>query len=256
MCDVGVNGVNQQLSSLTDNFSLLRTGTVTSVNPFFVLVDVGGTVLEAAYVQQSRPVVGDMVCVIRQGASWLVLGTSSATGGNAIQNPSFEELAADGTPAWWILYQVTNLANWTVIEDADEAVEGTRLLEVVTRGAAVSTSITYSSAVPVVPGQTVELSVYANGYYPSLNQNTSGVQLRALWFADAFDLYPTTSAADTLVDSIAGITYVSPEDGPMHSLMGTAVVPAATNIMRVGLRTVAAQGAGVHYDYASARVIG
>lgn len=253
---MGVNGVNQQLSSLTDNFSLLRTGTVTSVNPFFVLVDVGGTVLNAAYVQQSRPLAGDMVCVVRQGASWLVLGTSSATGGNAIMNPSFEELNADGTPAWWTLYQVTNLANWSSIEDVSEAIEGTRLLEVVTRGAAVSTSITYSSAVPAVTGQTVELGVYANGYYPSLNQNTSGVQLRALWFANATDLYPTTSAADTLIDSEAGITYISPADGPMRSLSGTAVVPAATTHMRVGLRTVAAQGAGVHYDWASARVIG
>lgn len=248
-----VQGVNQQLSGMTDRFSELRTGTVVSVNPFFVMVDVGGTVIDAAYVRESRPPSGVMVTVLRQGASWFVLGTSSATGGNGILNGSFEELGPDGLPANWVYYNVTNTASWAATGDPLAISDGGTVLEVVPLTSATSTSITYSSPVNVVPGQTVELAVYANGYYPSQNINTSGVQLRALWFTDAATLYPTTSAADTLIASAAGIVQ---SETLMTSLYGTAVVPAATNVVRLGLRSVVADGAGIHYDYATLRVIG
>lgn len=250
---MAVNGVSQQLSGMTDRFSALRTGTITSVNPFFVLVDVGGTVIEAAYLRQVRPAVGDLVAVERQGATWFVLGTSSATGGNGIMNGSFEEVTDFGAPSWWTLYNVTNTANFSSIEDPEEAIEGTRLLEVICATAATSTSIVYSSPMPVVPGQTVELSVYVNGYYPAANINTSDGDLRALWFVDAVNLYPTTSAADTVIQAFTNVPDV--QDAPMRSLSGTAVVPAGTAAVRVGLRSVLLAGTGLHYDFATCRVV-
>jgi hypothetical protein len=106
---------------------------------------------------------------------------------------------------------------------------------------------------PVVPGQTVELGVYVNGYYPSINLNTSDGDLRALWFANALNAYPTTSAADTVVATFTNITEI--QEGPMRSLSGTAVVPAATNYVRVGLRSIVSSGAGLHWDFATLRVI-
>lgn len=251
---MAVNGVNQQLSGMTDRFTETRTGTVISVNPFFVLVDIGGTVIDAAYVAQSRPAVDDMVVVLRQGASWLVLGTSSATGGNGIMNGSFEDVTDSGQPAFWTLYNVTNTANWSSIEDTEEAVDGTRLLEVIAATAATSTSIVYSSPMAVSPGDVVELSAYVNGYYPSPSPNTADGDLRALWFASALDAYPTTSAADTVIESFTNIPEI--EGAPMRSLSGTATVPAATNFVRVGLRSVVLDGTGLHWDAATARVIG
>lgn len=251
---MGVNGVNQQLSGMIDRFSFSRVGTVISVNPFFVLVDVGGTVIEAAYVAQSRPAVDDLVSVIRQGASWFVLGTSSATGGNGIENGSFELVTDIGTPSDWTLYNVTNTANFSSIDDPDEAVEGNRLLEVIPATAATSTSIVYSSPMAVSPGDVVELSAYVNGYYPSPSPNTADGDLRALWFANALDSYPTTSAADTVIQAFTNITEI--QEGPMRSLSGTATVPAATNAVRVGLRSVVLDGTGLHWDFATARVIG
>lgn len=249
-----INGQNQQLSSMIDRFAFMRTGTVVSVNPFFVLVNIGDTVIEAAYVKQSRPLVSDLVTVIRQGATWFVLGTSSATGGNGILNGSFEDVA-DGTvtPTWWTLYNVTNTANWSSIEDNTEAIEGTRLLEVIAATALTSTSIVYSSPLAVVTGQTVELSVYVNGYYPSPSINTSDGDLRALWFANTADLYPTTSAADTVISSFTNI--VDTQDPPIRSLSGTATVPAATTAVRVGLRSILLAGTGLHWDWATLRVI-
>lgn len=250
---MAVRGVNQQLSGMTERFSELRTGIVISVNPFFVIVDVGGTQMDAAYVAESRPAEGAMVCIMRQGASWFVLGTSSASGGNAILNGSFEELDASGLPAFWTYYNVTNTANWSATGDPLAVGEGDTVLEVVPLTSATSTSITYSSPVNVVPGQTVEYSVYVNGYYPAQNIDTSGAQLRALWFTDAATLYPTTSAADTLIDSAPSIVQ---SETLMVSLSGTAVVPAATNVTRLGLRSVVADGAGLHWDAATVRVLG
>lgn len=252
---MAIKGVNQQLSGMVERFTELRTGIVISVNPFFVLVDVGGTILDAAFVAQSRPAVDDMVCVVRQGASWLVLGTSSASGGNGIENGSFEDVTDAGLPASWTLYNVTNTANWSSIEDPEEAVgEGTRLLEVIAATAATSTSIVYSSPMAVSPGDVVELSAYVNGYYPSPNVNTADGDLRALWFADALAAYPTTSAADTVIEAFTNIPDV--QGSPMRSLSGTATVPAATTHVRVGLRSVLLDGTGLHWDAASARIVG
>lgn len=250
---MGVNGQNQQLSTLPEKYSAMRTGTVISVNPFFVMVDVGGTVIDAAYVTQSRPKLNQLVVVMRQGASWFVIGTSSATGGNGILNGSFEIVNDAEIIQFWNFYNVTNTANWHPVEDDQAVGDGNTVLEVVPATAATSTSIAYSSPMPVVPGQTVELSVYVNGYYPGLNLNTSDGDLRALWFTDALTLYPTTSAADTVIQAFTNITEI--QEGPMTVLTGTAVVPAATNMMRVGLRSIVADSAGLHWDYATARVI-
>lgn len=250
---MAINGQNQQLSSMIDKYSFMRTGIISSVNPFFALVNIGETVIEAAYVKQSRPLENDLVVVMRQGATWFVLGTSSATGGNGILNGSFEEATEFGTPAWWTLYNVTNTANFSSVEDLGEAVEGTRVLEVINAAAGASTSIAYSSAMPVTPGQTVELSVYVNGYYPGPSINTSDGDLRALWFANTSNAYPTTSAADTVIVSFTNITDV--QDAPMRSLSGTAVVPAATTAVRVGLRSVLLSGTGLHWEFATARVV-
>lgn len=250
---MGVNGQNRQLSTMTERFSAMRTGVVVSVNPFFVLVDVGGTVIEAAFVMQSRPAVDELVAVMRQGASWFVLGTSSATGGNGILNGSFEDVDDAEIIQFWTLYNVTNTANWHPVEDDQAVGDGNTVLEVVPATAATSTSIIYSSPVPATTGQTVELSVYVNGFYPGANVNTSDGDLRALWFPDAATLYPATSAADTVIEAFTNIIEI--QEGPMRVLTGTAVVPAATAAVRVGLRSVVADSAGLHWDAATCRVL-
>lgn len=251
---MAVKGVNQQLSGLRDRFSEMRTGVIESVNPFFVIVDVGGTLIDAAYVTQSRPTAGETVAVMRQGAAWFVLGTSSATGGNGILNPSFEETVDDVRPTFWTMYNITNTANWRSVPDDQAVGDGGMVLEVIPATSATSTSILYSSPMPVTPGQTVELGVYVNGYYPGLNLNTSDGDLRALWFAVTSDAYPTTTAADTVIASFTNITEI--QEGPMRSLFGTAVVPGGgTAFVRVGLRSVVADSAGLHWDAANARVV-
>lgn len=257
---MAVYGVNQQLSEMINRFAYVRTGTVTAVDPFFVTVSFavasteGEEVMElrAAYVRQSEPEVDDTVAVVRQGASWFVLGTTSATGGNLVQNPSFEEVDSLQKPVGWILYAVAGVPSFEAVPMPELAVDGTNVLEMVPASGASATGMAYSLPIAVVPGQQWELSVYVNGQYPAENPNTADVSLRALWFADADDLYPTTAAADSTIASITNIT----EGDTMSVMRGTVTVPGGAVFMRVGLRAVMSAYTGTVWDFVTARQVG
>lgn len=248
---MAVNGIPRQLSDMQSKYSFLRTGKVTLVDPFAVSVTVGGTSLRAAYVRQSAPSVGDVVAVTRQGASFFVVGTSSASGDNLVRNPSFEELDDTGEPAEWQFTVATNLSTFEVAQD-ERAVDGDVCAKVFNPGSANSVSRLYSGAIAVAEGAQLELSCYANGLYPSGDPDTTDVQLQALWFANATDLYPTTSAADTTAATLTDIT----EDDTMQIMQGTVTVPSGAVFVRVGMRTAADAQTGASYDFVTCRVVG
>lgn len=253
---MAVNGVNQQLSGLIDRFSYMRTGTVEAVDPFLATVTVGDTVIRAAYVRQSEPPVGDVVAVMRQNASWFVMGTTSVSGGNSVQNPSFEDVNEDQTPVFWTLYNATGVSEMQAVYEPDESVPGLdgnagNVLSVGPVGGATASSRVYSAPIGVVPGQVWELSCYVNGDYPSVDPDTTDVSLHAFWFANATDLYPTTSDTDTTVASINDVT----EEEIMHVMRGNVTVPAGGVFMRVGLRTAALAYTGAHFDFVTARQV-
>lgn len=257
---MAVNGVNQQLSNMINRFAYLRTGTVVLVDPFLATVLIGGedgTQIRAAYVRESEPEIGAVVAVIRQGASWFVLGTTSVSGGNSVQNPSFEQVNEDNTPVFWTLYNVSSTHAMAAVSSPGEAVPdpneaGDNVLEVgPINAAAAGTSIVYSAAISVTSGETWELSAYYNGNYPAANTGTTDIVLVALWFADATDLYPATVSADSTIVSVSNI----PENETMTVARGTVVVPGGAEFMRVGLRTGAQPSAGAHWDYVTARRI-
>lgn len=253
----GINGVPQQLNTMQDRFNFLRTGSVILVDPFYatirftVAANTGTetTDIRAAYVRQSEPAVGDTVAVMRQGASWFVAGTTSTTGGNLVENPSFEEFGDSLTPADWTLYAVSGVPAYRSIEAPELAVEGDRVLEVVGAPAAAATALVYSRAIAVDDGQVWELSAYADGHYPGDNPNTLDVSLYALWFANATDAYPTTSNADSLIASVTNIA----ETDLMRILRGTVTVPVGASFMRVGLRSAISAYTAGRWDYATAR---
>lgn len=251
---MAVQGQNQQLASMSDRFTYLRTGIVRSVNPFFALVDIGETSVAAAYVRQSEPEIDDTVVVLRQFATWLVVGTSSASGENLVQNPSFEDAGTDSKPTGWTQYNITNTSTWEAVT-ADDAIDqdgGSRVLEVWGPTALTGTSYVYSAPIGVTPGQTAQLSAYVNGFYPADNPDTTDVSLRALWFDSASDLYPTTIEPDSTIASITNIA----ENERMTLLSGSVTVPPLAVFMRVGLRTVVSPNAGAHWDFVTTRLIG
>lgn len=247
---MAVNGVNRQLSGMIDRYSFMRTGTVVLVDPFAVTVTVGETDMRAAYTRQSEPAIGDVVTIMRQGATWFVLGTTSSSGGNLVQNPSFETVNDDGTPTSWTLTNATNVMAVTVVTDA-QAVDGDNVAQVFTTDPAAAVSRLYSAPFGVVVGTQLEISAYANGLYPAGAPNTADIQLQALWFANATDLYPTTSAADSTAQTITNIV----QTDLMQVMRGTVTVPAGAVFARVGMRTAADPLLGASYDYVTARVV-
>lgn len=247
---MGVNGVPEQLSSMISRFTYTRTGTVRLVDPQHVYVTVGETLIQAAYVRQSEPVAGDTVTVARQGASWFVLGTTSVSGGNAVQNPSFELTDAGDLPTGWTLYNISNTSTAISVDYPERATDGSRLLEVAPDGIFTGQSFTYSQPISVAEGDVWELSAHVNGWY----QNTAFTDsadpgLYALWFDSTTDLYPTTAAADTAADTA---TNIPDADFPMV-LRGNVTVPIGVTFLRVGLRTAAAQYTALHWDQVTAR---
>lgn len=245
-----VNSIPSQLSNLIDRYSSMRTGTVQSVNPVFVTVDVGGTIFNAAYIRAAVPEIDDTVAILRQGATWFVLGTTSASGTNLVQNPSFEEADSAGVPTGWILYNVSGASTYESV-GSEDAVDGERVLEVLPVTGVGVTSLVYSAPISVTAGDVLEISAYVGGYYPTTGApNTADASLRALWFANATNLYPTTSSADTTVVSQSNIV----ESPPMTNLQGLVTAPV-TGFMRVGLHTVAdAVAGGLHWDFVVARL--
>lgn len=246
---MAVNGVPQQLTSMTGRFSRLRTGTVTLVDPFYATVTVGDTVIRAAYVRQSEPKVNDVVGVVRQGASWLVVGTSSVSGGNSVLNSSFETSGTGGVPPEWTLYNITNTSTSTDVADA-KAVDGSSILEVAPRGNFSAISYTYSNPITVAQSEVWELSCYTWAVYsPGSAGQVSDPALYALWFGNASDIYPTTSSADT---SVAAVSDLAQSDTPVV-LRGTVTVPAATTFMRVALRCACTAYSALQFDWVTAR---
>ena len=249
---MGVNGVPEQLSDMINKYSSTRTGTVVVVDPMKATVDVGDTVIRAAYARQSEPEPGDVVAVLRQGASWFVLGTTSVSGGNAVQNPSFEDVDEDGKPVGWTLYNITNTSKYSAVYAPEEAPEGEYVLEVMPAGALNASAFVYSLPIAVVPGQVWELGAHVNGYYPSdTNLDTSDPSLQALWFANATDLYPTTSDTNDVAASVSNIM----QEDVMSVMRGQVTVPAGGVFMRVALGLGALAGAGAHFDFVTARQV-
>lgn len=228
----------------------VTTGTVTLVNANLLTVLVRGTSITAAYVGTAAPAVGTLVAVLRQDSTWLVLGPLGGVGPQSVLNPSFE---ADGvtasTPSSWFVANLVGSGSASA-RNTGFAVDGSFELGVAA-GAATQDTYVYSSPIAVAPGQIWSVSGFASATYPPATPFQADAALYGLWFANNTNLYPTTSAADTL---IAQVNDLQPE--PTHvSVAGNVTVPAATNFMRVATRSLSIAGVVMYWDAVFARRI-
>lgn len=228
-----------------------RIGVVSSATPNSMFVDVGGTVLEVAFIQPfttgtvSPPAAGTVVQLIQQDASWIAVGKVIGVGSNSVINPSFEDSGPGAQPVAWQSYNISGSSVASVI-DIPNAPEGD--LAVLVTSAQASVHYLYSSPIPVNAGEVWSLSANVGGQYSSLPY-TADAAIVALWFANATNLYPTTSSADTLVTNDLDI----PQYPPFRSLFQNVTVPAASPFMRVALRSTLAAGQGLVWDNVIAR---
>jgi hypothetical protein len=224
-------------------YAQMRTGTVVSFTTNQVRVSAGGSTFTAAYLKGTVLAAGSLVACLSQGGSWLVLGVLAGVGDNllAAGNPSFEDSAPGTFPALWFQANLSGVSTITVVSDTS-APTGSQVAAV--GGSVVGTqSYLYSQPIAVTSGEQFTLSAFAGGDYQPGDAHTADAALVALWFANATNLYPTTSAVDTTVSTATDLVQAP----PYTSLGGTVTAPV-TGFMRVALRSTTEATQRVRWD--------
>jgi hypothetical protein len=228
--------------------AVVRTGIVSSVTAERIGVVVGGTTISAAYLRDyTSPELGDLVAVIRQDFTWLVIGAYAGVQTNLIDNPSFEDNGPGAVvPTGWTANAFGGGAPGAVsVASSPFAVAGSNVLRIGPGG----DTIVWSNQVQVTPGETYTVSVYAGGLDQPASP-TADALVYALWFAAGEVVYPS-AALTTDQTYLAGRNDI-PNAPPMIRLTGSVVVPAAIptapDRMSIGLRAANGAGTSVIYD--------
>lgn len=234
----------------------IRTGTVVAASGSVASVLVGAATFPASVVvpfgipdpAAAVPAPGTLVAVGRQDSSWTVFGSILGVSGNLIPNGSFEDGIPGEPPPLWTLYQVSGEAT-ALTEFSSLAVAGDQVAAVdVVAGP--STSLLYSEPVPVVTGQRVQLAAFAGAVYDEGVAQDADAAVLALWLAQDTDVYPTTSAPDSVVASAVDVVPVP----PWTSLSGNVISPV-TGFVRIALRSVLTAGQTMLWDFATVRTL-
>jgi hypothetical protein len=234
-------------------FTESRTGVVTLATPNSLFVNVGGTVIEAAFLLPftatavAPPPEGTIVQLIRQDASWVATGRIVGAGSNSILNPSFEDSLPGSQPVNWNAYNVSG-SSTAITTDVVGAPEGDFAVRVYS--AVASVHYLYSNPIGVTSGSQWSLSAFVGGDYAGGAPQTADAALVGLWFANSVDLYPTTSSADTVVVTSVDV----PQYLPFRSISGTVTAPV-TGYMRVALRSTLAANQALVWDSVIARPV-
>lgn len=232
----------------------VRTGTVAAATKGSVTILVGGTTFQASYVlpfgqeatAANMPIVGTLVSVVRQDATWQCLGRIAGAGENLIDNGSFEETGVGTFPQDWILYNLVGTSSAVVMDDF--AVDGGNSALVLSNSAASGQSFLYSTPAAVTAGEKFSLSAYAGASYGANSPVAVDASLYALWFSNDTNLYPTTSSADSLIATATNVVQAP----PFTPLSGTVTAPV-TGFVRLALRSTVADTTGMLWDFAILR---
>lgn len=237
-----INETAALIASQPGPYTTLRTGIITSFTTNQATVIVGTTPFTASYLRGAQLEVGDLVAVLYQGGSWLILGAYAGVGPNllAAGNFSFEASPPGSFPTLWFQ---ANLSGTSIIDVInDDTISGNQVAAV--GGAAVGTqSYLYSQPIQVTTGAQFTVSAYAGGDYQPEDTPTADAALAALWFATATDLYPTTSAVDTVITTSADLIQAP----PYTTLSGTVTAPV-TGFMRIALRSTTEGSQIIRWD--------
>ena len=224
-------------------YAQMRTGVVVSFSTAQATVSVGGSTFVASYLKGVTFAAGDLVACLQQGGSWLVLGALAGVGTNllAAANPSFELSIPGSFPSLWFQADLSGVSTITVI-DSPSAPAGSQVVRV-TGPAAGTQSYLYSQPIQVTSGDQFAVTAYAGGDYQPSDIQGADAALVGLWFANDTNLYPTTSAVDTVITTATDIV----QSPPFTTLGGTVTAPV-TGFMRIALRSTVQDSQAVHWD--------
>jgi hypothetical protein len=243
------NQTAQGIAATSGPYAQVRTGTVVEATTNSATIVVGGTSFAAAFISPYVPAPGHLVAVIRQDATWLILGRIAGAGENLVTNGSFESGVNGGPADGWTHYEISG-NTVSVIQASPLAVAGANVLSVITGSGGTASCYDYSNPIPVTAGDQFTLSAYVGAQQGPSSPAPVNAGLYALWFANATDLYPTTSAADTLAATFSDV----PTAPPFTPLSGTVTAPV-TGAMRVALRSTPNNDSSLLWDLIIAREV-
>lgn len=231
-------------------FTASRIGVVTLATPNSMLVDVGGTVMEVAFLLPftatavSPPPAGTVVQLVRQDASWVAVGRIVGAGSNPILNPSFEDSNPGSQPVNWQVADISG-ASTASVAAVDNAPSGGQVARVYS--AQTSDHYLYSSPIAVNSGDVWSLSAFVGGDYGG-GAPTADAKIDAMWYANMTDLFPTVSSASINVATLNDV----PQYPPFRTISGNVTAPVS-GFMRVALRSTLGAGQALVWDAATAR---
>lgn len=231
-------------------FTESRIGVVVLATPNSMFVDVGGTSMEVGFLMPftstavTPPAAGTVVQLVRQDASWVAVGRIVGAGSNSVLNPSFENSLPGTFPSSWFSADVSG-ASSTTVTDITGAPDGDLAARVYSAQASVH--YLYSSPIAVNSGEVWSLGVFVGGDY-SGGAETADAAIVATWYANATNLYPTTSSADIVVTTSVDV----PQFPPFRSLFGNVTAPVS-GYLRVALRSTLAASQALVWDNVTAR---
>ena len=238
-----INVIPAVIAASNGPFAQVRTGVVVSFSTAQATVNVGGSTFPATYLRGLTLAAGDLVVCLQQGGSWTILGAMAGVGTNLLAdaNPSFEVSAPGSFPSLWFQADLSGVSTITVI-DSPTAPAGSQVARV-TGPAAGTQSYLYSQPIQVTSGNQFAVTAYAGGDYQPSDTPGADAALVALWFANSTDLYPTTSAVDTVISSATDIV-----QAPPYTTLGGTVTAPVTGFMRIALRSTVQDSQAVHWD--------
>lgn len=226
------NSTAQIIAANDGPFAQARTGVVSTFAPNELVVNVGGTTYPMAYREGDVFTPGDIVLVFRQDATWFALYRIAGVGPNllSLNNPSFEESLPGTFPAQWFFANVSGDSSPAVLEFSP-APDGDQVAQVSCDGNPAQ-SYLYSQPIAAALGDQFTVSAYVGGAYDVLDTHTADAAVVALWFANATNLYPTTSSADQVIS-----TAVDVAQAPPFTTLGGTITAPVTGFLRVALRS-------------------
>lgn len=238
------NTTAQTIASRGGPYAQIRTGEVTAASPNGVSVNVSGTTITAGFDKRNPVQTGELVVLLQQGGTWLVLYALAGAGSNQIINPSFTA-GLDN----WTAYDVSGTTINAQVGPVPGGPDGDWYATAFTEGAT-ATGLLYSDPIGVTAGDVYSVSAYVWGDYTADAVQDADAALLALWFANTTNLYPTTSSANTTIASITDV----PSAPPFSTLSGTVTAPV-TGFMRIGLQSAISSTGSLNWDLIVAREI-
>lgn len=228
-------------------YAQIRTGIIAGATADTATVLVGGSTFPCRVLSSYAAAQGDLVAVVRQDSSWLVLGRIEGQGPNMVPTGSFENQPVGVLPDGWTLYDQRGLSS-AAVQSLPGAPSGDHVLTV-TPSSTPAASYVYSPPIQVAPGQVWDLGAFVGAQYDVGALPQADASLVALWFSNTTNLYPTTSSADTVASQLTDVTQIPPFTG----LSGQVIVPAGTTVMRVAVHSVVDSGQALSWDFITAR---